>query len=41
MKEEEIRPAKIFDEYLSLAQKDTDTYFSSAERNEYFFIHEF
>jgi len=32
MKEEEIRPAKIFDEYLSLAQKDTDTYFSSAER---------
>ncbi|MEI6066101.1 MAG: class I SAM-dependent methyltransferase [Methylococcaceae bacterium] len=32
MKEEEIRPAKIFDEYLRLAREDTDTYFSAAER---------
>jgi hypothetical protein len=32
MKEEEIRPAKIFDEYLRLTKEDTKTYFSSAER---------
>lgn len=32
MKEEEIRPAKIFDEYLRLAREDTDTYFGEAER---------
>ena len=32
MKEEEIRPQKIFDEYLSLARKDTDTYFGDAEK---------
>jgi len=32
MKEEEIRPAKIFDEYLRLAREDTDTYFGKAER---------
>jgi 2-polyprenyl-3-methyl-5-hydroxy-6-metoxy-1,4-benzoquinol methylase len=29
MKEEEIRPQKIFDEYLRLAQIDTNTYFKS------------
>ena len=33
MKEEEIRPAKIFDEYLRLAREDTDTYFGAAERH--------
>ena len=32
MKEEEIRPKKIFDEYLSLAKKDTETYFSMVKR---------
>ena len=32
MKEEEIRPQKIFDEYLRLAKQDTKTYFSDAER---------
>ena len=32
MKEEEIRPAKIFDEYLRLAKEDADTYFGEAER---------
>ena len=32
MKEEEIRPAKIFDEYLRLAREDTDTYFEDVER---------
>ena len=32
MKEEEIRPAKIFDEYLRLTKEDTKTYFSTAER---------
>ena len=32
MKEEEIRPAKIFDEYLRLAREDTDTYFGEVER---------
>ena len=34
MKEEEIRPAKIFDEYLRLAREDTDTYFGTAERRD-------
>lgn len=33
MKEEEIRPAKIFDEYLRLAREDTDIYFGTAERH--------
>lgn len=32
MKEEEIRPKKIFDEYLRLAREDTDTYFGSSEK---------
>lgn len=32
MKEEEIRPVKIFDEYLRLAQEDTITYFGQADR---------
>lgn len=32
MKEEEIRPAEIFDEYLRLAYQDTITYFGSAQR---------
>lgn len=32
MKEEEIRPQAIFDEYLRLAREDTDTYFGEAER---------
>jgi hypothetical protein len=32
MKEEEIRPKKIFDEYLRLAAQDTYTYFNQAER---------
>ena len=32
MKEEEIRPAKIFDEYLRLAREDTNTYFGEADR---------
>jgi len=32
MKEEEIRPQKIFDEYLSLAKQDTETYFSEVEK---------
>jgi len=32
MREEEIRPQKIFDEYLRLAKQDTMTYFSDAER---------
>lgn len=31
MKEEEIRPQKIFDEYLRLAKQDTATYFSDVE----------
>jgi hypothetical protein len=32
MKEEEISPAKIFNEYLRLALEDTDTYFGEVER---------
>jgi len=32
LKEEEIRPQRIFDEYLRLAREDTKTYFSDAER---------
>lgn len=32
MKEEEICPAKIFDEYLRLAREDTDIYLGTAER---------
>jgi hypothetical protein len=31
MKEEEIRPAKIFDEYLSLAKEDTKKFFATVE----------
>jgi hypothetical protein len=31
MKEEEIRPQKIFDEYLRLAKQDTETYFGEVE----------
>jgi len=34
MKEEEIRPKKIFDEYLSLCAADTQRYFASAPRFE-------
>jgi len=34
MKEEEIRPKKIFDEYLRLAAVDTKTFFGQAARNE-------
>lgn len=34
MKEEEIRPRKIFDEYLRLASNDADKYFSSSQRFE-------
>lgn len=32
MKEEEIRPQKIFDEYLRLARKDTESYFRDGEK---------
>ena len=32
LKEEEIRPQKIFDEYLRLAKEDAKTYFSEVER---------
>lgn len=32
MKEEEIRPQVVFDEYLRLAQEDTATYFEHAKR---------
>lgn len=32
MKEEEIRPQKIFDEYLRLAKQDTDIYFGEVEK---------
>lgn len=32
MKEEEIRPLKIFDEYLTLAKEDTKTYFATVEK---------
>ena len=31
MKEEEIRPQKIFDEYLRLAELDTQTFFNGVE----------
>lgn len=31
MKEEEIRPQEIFDEYLRLAKQDTETYFGDVE----------
>jgi SAM-dependent methyltransferase len=34
MNEEEIRPQKIFDEYLRLCANDTDRYFASAPRYE-------
>ena len=32
--EEEIRPQKIFDEYLELARIDTINYFAEAKREE-------
>ena len=32
MKEEDIRPQKIFDEYLELAAKDTKNYFKDSEK---------
>ena len=32
MKEEDIRPQHIFDEYLALTIKDTKTYFGNCER---------
>jgi hypothetical protein len=32
VKEEEIRPQKIFDEYLRLAKQDTETYFGEVEK---------
>ena len=32
MKESEIRPEKIFDEYLRLTKNDTKTYFSDSEK---------
>jgi hypothetical protein len=31
MKEEEIRPKRIFDEYLRLAERDTQKYFTGCE----------
>ena len=34
MKEEEIRPQVIFDEYLSLAERDIQKYFSDGPRTE-------
>ena len=32
MKEEDIRPKEIFEEYLLLAKQDTETYFSKSEK---------
>ena len=32
MKEEDIRPQKIFDEYLELAKNDTKNYFGDSEK---------
>lgn len=32
MKEEEIRPQRIFDEYLRLAREDTDKYFGNSQK---------
>lgn len=32
MKEQDVRPKEIFDEYLRLTEQDTETYFSSAKR---------
>jgi cyclopropane fatty-acyl-phospholipid synthase-like methyltransferase len=34
MKEEEIRPQKVFDEYLRLTQEDAEHYFANAPRDE-------
>ena len=38
MKEEDIRPVKIFDEYLELAKKDTQNYFADSEKKNINFI---
>ena len=35
MKEEEIRPKKIFDEYLRLARKDAITFFKSSKKRKH------
>lgn len=34
MKEEEIRPKQIFDEYLRLTERDTETYFNGIKRDD-------